>query len=179
VTIWAAQTGRVSRWLADPRLVELLELHRQSTVHVLLAGGSSGGRAALAQAFHETSPVSTGPLLMLDCRHDEGMLAESASRRLSVAAATDRAGDPLRGTERGTLFLDHIEALSPEVQRLLLEVLRERGTAPGTWVGRLIAGWGGGQGDGASGERLFRQLLDCLDKVRWELGPVISREARG
>lgn len=143
-------------------------------MHVLLVGGAASRRLRLARTFHESSPSGEGPLVALSCGRDEALLAESLRARLLIAAGDRNAIDPLAACARGTLFLDHVEQLSVDSQRLLLAVLRGA-DAERMWVGRLIAGSGIGWKELVSGERFLRSLLDCLDKVRWVLGPNNSR----
>jgi DNA-binding NtrC family response regulator len=78
--------------------------------------------------------------------------------------------------ERGTLFLDHIDALSPRAQRQLLAFVTERTGATTAidrrWGGRLICG-SRRDLDGLANEgRFLLPLLDCLDKARVSLDEV-------
>ena len=106
----------------------------------------------------------------MDAASQEASLRAALLEWLDVAGCS--APEGLRASERGTLFLDRIEALSAGTQRLLLALAT---TSPrdlgGAWRGRLMAG---SERDLArqAREGVFQTaLFDYLDKVRIELSP--------
>ncbi len=170
MTTWVEQPFTAPAWgEGGPRLAEIVQLHRHSLMNVLLTGGSAQGRAALARTLHDSSPVASGPFVRLDCREDELLLA--ASLRLRRSSAAGRAFDPLRACARGTLYLDRVEALSRDTQRLLAATLGEPTEGAPAWVGRLIAGCGVELMGACDEGQFLRELFDVLDKVSWVLDP--------
>jgi len=159
-------------WIASgPRPSALLRLHRHSLAHVLVMGGTAERRAAMARAFHVESPLRAGPFLCVDCGHDEPAVQRAIRCWLS---SIDRhsSDNPLRASERGTLFLDRIEELSEETQRLLLALVRAHASGVSdAWAGRLATGSAVELERAVAGGRFLSSLFDCLDKVRIVLGP--------
>lgn len=153
-----------------PRPSRLLHLHRHSLIHVLVVGGSIERRVAVAHAFHEGSPLHAGPFLHVDCalQHE---LVRSALEFWIAGGHGDPGGNPLRASERGTLFLDQVDRLPLETQRLLL-AFAEQTTRDlqGGWAGRLIAGSERDLSEAVHSGQFVAALYDCLDKVRIELG---------
>jgi DNA-binding NtrC family response regulator len=94
-------------------------------VGVLIVGEKGTGKELLARHIHSVSPRARGPFLRFDCQDATalrsgndvaGALAQDGGASGVGAALLDRA----RG---GTLFLDHISALSAAVQERLLSAL--------------------------------------------------------
>ncbi len=159
-------SGAVPAWL--------LRQYRHNPAPLLLLGGGAAARAEVARTFWQNGPLRGGPLVELACGRDEERL-----RRALEDWLTGGHGDPrvtsLRAAERGTLYLDGIEALGDGTQRLLLAFLQRflspaGGDAAEWWAGRLVAG---------ASERLLRavdhgwfsaRLFDALDKIRVDLG---------
>ena len=75
----------------------------------------------------------------------------------------------MRACARGTLFLDHLEALSLESQRPLLALLNRFDPHNGPCA-RLTVGCASDPGLAVHAGVLLPALLDRLDKVRIELG---------
>ena len=128
---------------------------------VLLEGESGVGKGWLAECIHNESRVRGGAFVAVDCAawHPEdleGLLFGGYSSRSDVHCLVEQA-------EQGTLYLRHIEALSPELQyRLLLltrgAFLRARRSEAESVSVRLVASTGEGlKARVASGE--FRQDL--------------------
>jgi DNA-binding NtrC family response regulator len=142
---------------------------------VLVVGGTVERRDQVARAFHQESPLRTGPFVYVDCARDEDRLRVALEDWM--AAPTELIGTPMnpyRDAEQGTLFLDPVEKLSLDTQRLLLALARRLHGAPGAdtdapCVGRLVSGNPRGLGDAVSEGRFMAALYDALDKVRVEL----------
>lgn len=167
----------VGGWAArGPLPSTLLRMHRDDRTHVLVTGGTASRRAAVARAFHDESPVRSGPLFILDCSRDTTRLDEALACWLSVVRR-DSPDNPLRAVERGTLFLDQIDQLDHRLQRRLLgfACALSDGTLA-QWAGRLTTGSTRTLEEAVAGGRLLPALFDCLDQVRIALAPVHPEE---
>lgn len=96
---------------------------------VLLAGESGAGKEVAARALHSLGPRRDAPFVALNCAaiprdllesevfgHEKGAFTGAAARRIGAA---ERAG-------AGTLLLDEVAELAPELQAKLLRLLEER-----------------------------------------------------
>ena len=150
----------------------LIGLHRHSLTNVLIVGGTAAQRAEVARAFHRESPLCGGSFVAVDCRDDQERLRMALE---GWAAASDSSDpNPFAAAEHGTLYLDPIEQLSPDTQRLLLGLARRlHGESVGRrerpCAGRLVAGNPRGLPALVSEGRFLPALQDALDKVRVEL----------
>jgi DNA-binding NtrC family response regulator len=156
-----------------PRPSALLELHRNSLVQVLVLGGTSEDRVRVARAFHERSPLRTGAFVFVDGSQDESAIRGALLQWLDFSDTPAR--NPLRASERGTLFVDRVDALSTGTQRLLLALgMASARDGLGAWRGRLMAGSDGNLGCMAREGDFQPALFDLLDKVRIELTPLMG-----
>ncbi|HEX7841593.1 MAG TPA: sigma-54 factor interaction domain-containing protein [Kofleriaceae bacterium] len=101
----------------------------QSELPVLVLGETGSGKELVARAIHDASPRADGPFVAENC----GAIADSmlASELFGhEAAAFTGAAARHRGlfeqASGGTIFLDEIGELPPQVQAMLLRVLQER-----------------------------------------------------
>jgi DNA-binding NtrC family response regulator len=151
-------------WVArGPRPSTLLRQNRNSLTPVLVQGGTAARRATMARAFHEQSPVHAGAFSALDCAHEESLLASALRCWLSVIERGS-PDNPLRACSHGTLFLDHIECLSPETQRLLHLLLCHR--EEDTGCARLTVGSHVDLDEAVANGTFLPELLDGVDKIR-------------
>ncbi len=174
-------TRRLPRGAAARPPASLLRLHRHSLSNLLVLGGTETQRLDVARAFHRTSPVCGGPFVAIDCARDQARLGR-ALQLWQLPDAAPSAVNPLSECERGTLFLDSIECLSAETQRLLLALVRRLEAArtdspspPGPL--RLAAGSTDDLAEAVEQRRFSAALYDCLDKIRVGLGRVPWRGA--
>jgi len=109
------------------RQVELLAASERSTV--LLQGESGTGKGWVARVIHHLSPRSQGPFVEVNCGglsatfldsemfgHEKGAYTDAKERKLGLFELADR----------GTIFLDEIGELAPELQPKLLKVLETK-----------------------------------------------------
>ena len=128
------------------RQVELLSASERSTV--LLTGESGTGKGWVARVIHHLSPRASGPFIEVNCAglsatfleselfgHEKGAFTDAKERRQGLFELADR----------GTIFLDEIGDLAPELQPKLLKVLETKtfrrlgGTREMTVDVRLVA----------------------------------------
>ena len=128
------------------RQVELLSASERSTV--LLTGESGTGKGWVARVIHHLSPRAGGPFIEVNCGglsatfleselfgHEKGAFTDAKERRQGLFELADR----------GTIFLDEIGDLAPELQPKLLKVLETKtfrrlgGTREMTVDVRLVA----------------------------------------
>jgi DNA-binding NtrC family response regulator len=101
--------------------------------NVLVTGPSGTGKELIARAVHEHSSRRTGPFIPVDCTSLTGELF--ASHLFGhVKGAFTGAEHPRLGCFRvadgGTILLDEIGELSPEIQAKLLRTIQEREVVP-------------------------------------------------
>lgn len=95
---------------------------------VLLSGPTGSGKELVARALRDLSPVSTGPFRVINCAAIVETLFESELfghvKGSFTGANSDRVG-LFESANRGTVFLDEVEELTPSGQAKLLRVLQE------------------------------------------------------
>lgn len=96
---------------------------------VLVTGESGSGKEVVARAIHECSTRETGPFLAVNCAALSESLLESELFGHERGAFT--GADKLRKgrfelADSGTLLLDEVSEVSPQIQAKLLRVLQER-----------------------------------------------------
>jgi len=109
------------------RQVELLAASERSTV--LLQGESGTGKGWVARVIHHLSPRAQGPFVEVNCGglsatfldsemfgHEKGAYTDAKERKLGLFELADK----------GTILLDEIGELAPELQPKLLKVLETK-----------------------------------------------------
>lgn len=127
---------------------ELMERVKQADVTVLVVGESGTGKEVVARALHDSGPRKSGPFIAVNCAAIPPTLIESElfghERGAFTGATVQRAGCFERASG-GTILLDEIGDMPPELQAKLLRVLQEReiqrvgGTTPIKVDARVIA----------------------------------------
>ncbi|HSN98814.1 MAG TPA: sigma 54-interacting transcriptional regulator [Candidatus Nanopelagicales bacterium] len=117
---------------AAPRMRHLFRMLREvspTDLSILITGETGTGKELVAQAVHEHSSRSSGPFVVLDCASIPGPLAESllfGHERGAFTGAIERRSGAFQDAHRGTIFLDELGELPPELQPKLLRALAER-----------------------------------------------------
>src|SRR2546425_2994382 len=109
------------------RQIELMAASERSTV--LLQGESGTGKGWVARVIHNLSPRSGGPFVEVNCAglsatfldselfgHEKGAYTDAKERKVGLFELADH----------GTIFLDEIGELTPELQPKLLKVLETK-----------------------------------------------------
>ncbi|HEV8380916.1 MAG TPA: sigma-54 dependent transcriptional regulator [Gemmatimonadales bacterium] len=162
--------------------IELLAASERSTV--LLQGESGTGKGWVARVIHNLSPRSGGPFVEVNCAglsptfldselfgHEKGAFTDAKERKVGLFELADH----------GTLFLDEVGELSPELQPKLLKVLETKrfrrlgGTRELTVDVRLIAATNRDLVREVEGGRFREDLYYRLNVMPLVLPPVRDR----
>jgi DNA-binding NtrC family response regulator len=114
-------------------VLTLIALAAPYKANVLLQGETGAGKEVLARAVHDLSDRSNAPFVALDCGALTETLLESELfghvRGAFTGAEEDHPG-LFRIADGGTIFLDEIENMSPNLQIKLLRVLETSQVRP-------------------------------------------------
>ena len=173
----------------DPTMRRTLETARQaaeSEASVLLLGESGTGKNVLARAIHAWSPRRDGPFVTIACTTLSEHLLESELfghvKGAFTGAWKDKPGR-LEAAAGGTVFLDEVGELPPELQAKLLRFLEERrfervGDARTVEVdARIVAATNRDLQAEVAGGRFRADLFYRLAVVSLELPPLRERPA--
>ena len=111
------------------RLMTQVRRAAQSNVAVLLIGESGTGKELLARAVHDASPRAQAPFVTVDCGAITPSLVASelfGHEKGSFTGATHTKIGAFERANTGTLFLDEVGELPPELQSNLLGALERR-----------------------------------------------------
>jgi transcriptional regulator with GAF, ATPase, and Fis domain len=114
---------------AIQRLLQMVERLAPQETTVLILGESGTGKELVARALHVKSPRSNSPFVAINCAALTASLLETELFGHEKGAFTDAAQQKkgkLELANGGTVFLDEIGELAPDLQAKLLRVLQER-----------------------------------------------------
>ena len=98
---------------------------------ILITGERGTGKSTIAQQIHQAGPRAKYPFLVVSCNSLPPEILEADLFGYMRGAIPGLAGDRpgrIELAHRGTIFLDHIEELSPSLQIRLFQFLQERST---------------------------------------------------
>lgn len=101
-----------------PSFYTMVQAIASTDISVLIAGESGTGKELCARLIHQLSEFRTRPLRRVNCADSE--LAHLLSQLKEEWRSTECAGSV------HTIFLDRVEELDPNSQRMLLSLLSER-----------------------------------------------------
>ncbi|MGB9616910.1 MAG: sigma-54 interaction domain-containing protein [Desulfomonilaceae bacterium] len=108
-------------------LKRLIERIAPADAAVLIHGESGTGKELVARAIHRLSPRGMGPFVALNCSAIPSELIESElfghKKGAFTGAVSDHPG-VFKAADRGSLFLDEIEAMTQPMQAKLLRALQ-------------------------------------------------------
>lgn len=110
-------------------------IHRLCKVDttVLVRGENGTGKELVARAIHYNSPRKDGPFVAINCGAIPENLMESelfGHEKGAFTGAIERKIGKFQLANQGTIFLDEIGELRPDMQVKLLRVLQERAFVP-------------------------------------------------
>src|SRR6185436_783161 len=111
------------------RLSHVLTRIAPSNATVLITGESGTGKEVLAAAIHKISPRAAKPYVPINCANFSDTLLESELFGYEAGAftgATKKKDGLFVTADNGSLFLDEISTMRPELQARLLRVLEDR-----------------------------------------------------
>ncbi len=163
------------------RLVERVAPARST---VLITGESGTGKELVAKAIHHASPRSGDPFVVVNCSNIPSELLESElfghTKGAFTGAVTAKKG-LFEVADTGSIFLDEIGDLRPEIQVRLLRVIQEREftpigeTAPTKVDVRIIAATNVDLKEAVKSGQFREDLYYRLSVVPIELPPLRER----
>jgi transcriptional regulator with PAS, ATPase and Fis domain len=125
--------GLVGRSAAMQRVYAQVTRVSAGDAPVLIVGETGTGKELIARAIHAASPRRNGPFLAVNCAALPRDLIESelfGYRRGAFTGAVAEHPGLIRAAASGTVLLDEVTEMSPELQAKLLRVLQEHTVRP-------------------------------------------------
>jgi DNA-binding NtrC family response regulator len=110
-------------------LRQLIRKVARTQATVLIAGESGTGKELVARALHRQSPRHNAPFIKVNCAAIPENLIESeffGHEKGAFTGALNKREGRFELAHTGTILLDEVSEISPQVQAKLLRVLQER-----------------------------------------------------
>jgi two-component system response regulator AtoC len=110
-------------------VIERVKLVAPSRATILIEGETGTGKELIAQAIHQASPRARAAFVPVHCAALPANLLESelfGHERGSFTGATERREGRFESADGGTVFLDEIGEIGPEIQVKLLRFLETK-----------------------------------------------------
>src|SRR5437660_12449824 len=107
----------------------MLGVARDADITVLILGESGTGKERVARAIHRASPRCRAPFIVVNCAGLAPTLVEDelfGHVRGAFTGAVDSRPGPFERASGGTVLLDEVGDLTPDVQMKLLRALQQR-----------------------------------------------------
>ena len=158
----------------------------RSATTVLVQGESGTGKEMAARAVHYLGPRVSEPFQVIDCASLSNSVLESelfGHEKGSFTGAVSRRVGLFQSAGKGTVFLDEIGELPPEMQSRLLRVLQERqirpvgGTSYVPFEARLVAATNRDLASEVKQGRFREDLFHRLNVVAITMPPLRERKS--
>ncbi len=176
--------GILGRSAAMKRVLDLVARVANGKTTVLITGESGTGKERVARAIHDLSDRRDRPFLVVNCGAIPEELMESelfGHEKGSFTGATAKHLGIFREAEGGTVLLDEVGELPPQLQVKLLRVLQERkvrgvGASVETPVDvRVLAATNRNVEEDVKSGKFRQDLYYRLNVIRIELPPLRER----
>lgn len=110
-------------------LVDIIERVKDNKATVIITGESGTGKELIARAIHFKGAFAAGPFVAVNCGALPPNLIESelfGYTKGSFSGANETKKGLFQAANTGTIFLDEIGTITPEVQTRLLRVLQDK-----------------------------------------------------
>jgi len=111
------------------QVIERVKLVAPSRATILIEGETGTGKELIAQAIHQASPRARAPFVPVHCAALPATLLESelfGHEKGAFTGATERRIGRFEAADGGTVFLDEIGEIGPEIQVKLLRFLETK-----------------------------------------------------
>ena len=119
----------VGRSTSMRRVFKILEKCADSESTILIEGETGTGKEEAARSIHEVSSRRDEPMIVIDCGAMPANLLESelfGHEKGSFTGASDMRKGAFEAANGGTIFIDELGEMPPELQPKLLRVLEQR-----------------------------------------------------
>lgn len=166
------------------RIRQTIAMVAPTRTAVLLRGETGTGKALLARTIHERSDRHDKPFVQVDCGALPPNLVESAlfgHERGAFSGASRRVEGAFERANGGTLLLEEVAAIRPDVQARLLRALEDQefhrvgGTMPVTVDVRVIATTTRDVEQGVASGMFRQDLFYSLGVVTLDVPPLRDR----